>query len=188
MTTIGEELTRERLSAYGVVAITLVALLVGWGLKTSIETRTSLIERDNITAAIPDGWLVQDGTEDLIFTTRHPLSPRPRYSVSLVADGDRTLADVASDRNRSRDQILDSYAVLEETSIVRQDQEGYRVTFVYVASTTGGEPRIVKGVECSLVRQQYVLAISLESDAEDFDDALPGFERFLDSVSITEGG
>ena len=99
----------------------------------------------------------------------------------------RTLAGIASDRNRSRDQLLNSYAVLEETPIVREGQEGYKVAFVHVALGAEGEPRIVKGVEYLSVQQQYVLVISLETSADDYDDALPRLERFLDSVSITEG-
>ena len=182
-----KKLTREQLSSWGVVAITLLALLAGWGVKASIETRTRLIERDNVSAAIPDGWSVQDGIGDLIFTATDPLSPGLRYSVSLVPASARTLAGIASDRNRSRDQLLNSYAVLEETPIVREGQEGYKVAFVHVASGAEGEPRIVKGVEYLSVQQQYVLVISLETSADDYDDALPRLERFLDSVSITEG-
>ena len=64
MAAIDKKLTREQLSSWGVVAITLLALLAGWGVKASIETRTRLIERDNVSAAIPDGWSVQDGIGD----------------------------------------------------------------------------------------------------------------------------
>lgn len=178
---------REQLSTLGVVIVTSVALLVGWGVKTSLENRTRLITRDNVSAAVPDRWLVQDGIGDLILTTWDPLSPEVRYNISLVSDTDSTLAEIAAVRSNSRAQVLNSYSVTEETPIERGGQEGYKVTFVYVSLETGG-PTIVKGVEYYFTQQEHVLVISLESDADGFDTALAPFQRFLDSVSVTEGG
>jgi hypothetical protein len=187
MSAIERELTRERLSVLSVIGITLLALMIGWGCKTSLENRRQLIERSNVMAAVPDGWLVQDGVGDLIFTTRDPLMPGLRYSVSLVSAAERTLADVASARNRSRGQLLNNYQVIEETPTARKGEEGYKVTFVYIASKPGGEPSIVKGVDYFFKERQQVLVISLESHKENFDAALPQFEQFSDSVSVGEG-
>jgi hypothetical protein len=179
--------TREQLSTLGVVIVTSVALLLGWGVRTTLENRTRLITRDNVSAAVPDRWLVQDGTGDLILTTWDPLSPEVRYNISLVSATGSTLAEIAAVRGRSRVQLLNSFSVTEETPVERGGQEGYKVTFIYVSSDTGG-PTIVKGVEYYFTQQEHVLVISLESGADGFDAALAPFQRFLDSVSVTEGG
>jgi len=184
------KLTRpENRSVLGVVGLTVVALTVGWLLRSSILNATRRVEAGGVTAEVPVDWLVQEGVGDLAFTARSPTSPLPRFSTSRMAGGNVvSLQDVAADRSALRLRMLESFRVLEEVPDEIDGREAYRVSYGYVEAMGEGLPTVVEGLDYYVQSGADVLVITMEADAGAFADALPRFTRFRDSVSLAGEG
>lgn len=174
----------DGLSAMAVGAVTLLALLLGAAVRSSVENRSQTIELKGVTASVPANWIVQEGAGDLIFATWDPFVPNVRYAVFLLSESSSSeLTDILSRRNLALAQTLESFRVLEESPIIRRGREGYKVTFAYVDSSAPGLPLIFQGVDYYYLTDGRILVISLQANEKDYDEALLRFEPFLDSVS-----
>lgn len=174
----------EQRSALAVGMVTLLALLLGTVLRSSVQNRSQVIERKGITARVPTQWVVQDGVAELAFVSWDPFAPDVRYAVFLLTDsGDRTLIDISSERSLALGKTLESFRVLEETPILRRGREGYKVIFAFVSSSQPGLPIVVQGMDYYFPADGNTLVISLQADEQAFDEALVQFEPFLDSVT-----
>jgi hypothetical protein len=180
------QLTQERRSAALTILLLLVALLLGWGVKTAVQNATRPIEQSGFTAEIPAGWLVQEGAGDFVFLARNPLALDELYRVSLLPAASE-LDVVAENRNLARAQIDDTYRVITAEPIVFAGQDGYKVSFARVDLDSPGVPHVVEGLDYYFVRADDVMVLSLEAHSEHFAGALPGFQRFAQSVTYHSG-
>lgn len=176
----------ERWSALLTLGLLLVALFVGWQLQTAVEAASRTISQGNISAAVPKGWIVQNGAGDLVFTARNPQKPDQLYRVSQLAAG-ADLDTLAASRNHSRTQMDDSFRVLASEAVIVGGQEGYKVSFGRVNSSVPGIPAVIEGVDYYFRHGEQVLIISLESRLDSFSEALPRFHRFVQSVRYQAG-
>ncbi len=180
-------LSYERRSALLTVLLVLVALLLGWWVKTAVQNATRTIELDGYTAAIPDGWLVQEGAGDLIFIARNPQALDQLYRLShLPAATD--LAVVAENRNLGRARLDDTFRTLEASPVVFDGRDAYKVSFARADVASPGLPNVVEGIDYYFALDDQVMVLSLESNSATFADALPAFQNFVQSVSYNGGG
>jgi hypothetical protein len=183
------QLSHDQRSAIAVVLTTIVALILGVLVKTSVVGQLQQIKSKGVSARVPAGWLVEDGVGDLIFVSRDPFAPDVHYAVSLLSnDGNRPLADVAAERSTMIGKGLDGFRVLEETSVIRSGREGYKILYAFVSLDHPGLPLVVQGLDYYFITDGKVLVVSLKADVQVYEEAMPRFELFLDSVSYNPGG
>lgn len=209
MTTMTFEHTRRQASTLTTV-ITVVALLLGWGLKIYVEGQTRPVSVMGITAQVPAGWIVRENepvtgaassddpfqiehpdsatSPNLVFTVWNPLHPERHYSVSLYPGGEETtFPATAAIRTLNRGTTLKLYRVLEETPILVNGRDGYKVTFAYVDPGGAGEvPAVIQGVDYYFAQGKQTLVVTLEIDNGSPADHLADFLQFAETVQIGE--
>lgn len=180
------QFAHERRSAVLMIVLLFVSLLLGWQVKTAVQNATHTIEHSNFTAAVPDGWLVQDGSGDLVFVARNPQAFDQLYRVSRVpVAGDLNV--LAENRNLARTRQDDTYRVLDATAIVFAGRDAYKVSFARADVDSPGMPHVIEGIDYYFVSGDQVVILSLESQSETFAEALPYFQKFVQSVSYAGG-
>ncbi|GJM42528.1 MAG: hypothetical protein DHS20C20_28100 [Ardenticatenaceae bacterium] len=180
------QLGHERRSAALVTALLLVCLLLGWLVKTTIQNDTRSVEYGDFTAAVPAGWLVQEGAGDLIFIVRNPQAFDQLYRVTqLPAAADLEL--VAENRNLARTRLDSTFRVLESSPVVFAGQDAYKVSFARADVDSPGMPTIIEGIDYYFAQNDQVMVLSLESQDETFAEAVPNFQTFVQSVSYRAG-
>ncbi|MCB9136521.1 MAG: hypothetical protein H6636_13935 [Anaerolineales bacterium] len=205
MTAIFEQ-NRRQASTFTTV-ITVIALLLGWGLKTYVQGQTRAVTVHEVRAQVPAGWIVQENDPvtnipsddpfqmkhpepsqnlNLVFTAWNPLHAERHYSVSLYPGGEGTaLPDIASVRTLNRGTSLRLYRTLEGTPILVHGRDGYKVTFAYVdAGAPGQVPTVIQGVDYYFAEGEQTVVITLEVDNGAPTDSLPEFLNFVQSVEI----
>jgi hypothetical protein len=179
-------LAYERRSAMITILLLLIALLLGWWVKTAVQNTTRAIEFSGYTAAVPDGWLVQEGAGDLIFIVRNPQALDELFRFSqLPAAAD--LAVAAENRNLARARLDDTFRVLEASPVVFAGQDAYKVSFARADVDSPGLPNVIEGIDYYFTQDDQVMVLSLETNNETFADALPRFQKFVQSVTFTGG-
>jgi hypothetical protein len=190
MTTVAisqEQSSHERRSAILMGVLLLISLLLGWQVKTAVQSTTRAVDLGGFNAAIPYGWLLQEGAGDLVFVARNPQDLDQLYRLSQVAAAGGVEA-MAVDRNVIRTQLDETYRVLDASPIVFSGQDGYKVSFARADFDSPGMPRIIEGIDYYFVFGDQIAILSLESKTETFADAVPYFQNFVQSVSYQTGG
>lgn len=187
-TTNDKKLDLERNSNLLVILITILALLVGARVKSSFERQSRYVEFGGISADVPNGWLVQGGVGDLVFSARE-LSGDQKYFVRLISSSpDDDFERTASILNQARGLTLDFFRILEETPVAVNGREGYRVTYAYVnEGDTNTTPTVVKGIDYYFTQGENVIIISFTAPIDSFEEGLSSFYQFRDSVSGNSG-
>ncbi|MBK7894133.1 MAG: hypothetical protein WAS33_17740 [Candidatus Promineifilaceae bacterium] len=186
LTVLQERFAQERRSALLVVALVLLSLLLGWGVKTAVQNATRPIEIGSFTADVPDGWLVQEGAGDLLFVVRNPQALNELYRVSQLPIAP-DLAALAENRNLARTRLDDTYRVLAAEPIVFAGQDGYKVSFARVDLASPGLPHVIEGLDYYFPASEQVTVLSLEAQSDHFAEALPGFQSFVQSIRHSSG-
>ena len=182
-------------SQWLVIALTVIALLVGWGVRTSTEGATRAVSEGGIQAELPASWTVETpgaGTigespadPNLVMIGSDPLDPGTRYSVSLYPEGSAAdLSAVAAIRNLQRAQYLTAYRVLEQTPVTVDGRDGYRVSFAYVdASEADKTPVVFEGVDYYFPDGEHAIVATLET-RNGLEDALTAFQEFAAALHM----
>lgn len=176
----------ERRSALLVAALFILCLLAGWWVKTAVQNNTRPVEIGGFTANVPDGWLVQEGAGDLLFVARNPQALDELYRVSQLPIAP-DLAVLAENRNLARTRLDDTYRVLTAEPIVFAGQDGYKVSFARVDLASPGLPHVIEGLDYYFPDGEQVTVLSLEAQSDQFAEALPGFQSFVQSVDGISG-
>jgi hypothetical protein len=151
-----------------------------------VQNATRTIELGGYSAAVPDGWLVQEGAGDLVFIARNPQALDELYRLSqLPAAAD--LAVAAENRNLARARLDDTFRVLEASPVVFAGQDAYKVNFARADVDSPGLPNVIEGVDYYFAQADQVMVLSLEANSEAFADALPSFQKFVQSASYNVG-
>ncbi len=193
-----KQMQSSQSAAWLVFLVTLVALFIGWGVKTSTQNSTRPILQQNLTAQIPTGWIAQeagnggllaqdDADPTQVFATWDPMQPEQRYSVSLLPSAGISLPDVAAVRNLSRAQNLDTYRILDQTPVVLEGREGYKVSFAYVDADGMDIPTIVRGIDYYFLEAEQTIVVTLEAAEQAYAAQVDAFQTFALSVSFASG-
>ncbi len=179
--------TKERQSALLVILMALVALGLGWAVKTAVANQTRPFAQNGISAQVPAGWLVQEGAGELLLVARNPAAMSQRYRIQLLNEA-TDLSALANQRNENRTRLEPTFTILDETAIVADGRDGYKVSYAWISSQAGQIPAIIKGVDYYFPVENGAMVISLEAEEADFADAFSRFQRFRASVTYEAGG
>lgn len=180
------QLTSERQSAVLTIVLLLIALLLGWQVKTAVQNASRPIEQAGFTADVPAGWLVQPGAGDLAFVVRNPQALNHLYRVSQVPAAS-ALDVLAENRNLVRLRLDDTYRVLDASPVIFDGRDGYKISFARVDLNPNGLPQVIEGIDYYFATEDRVMILSLEARSETFATALPAFQRFMQSVTYQSG-
>ena len=182
----------DRYAEVSVILVTVLALALGWALKTAVEARSVPFEAAGISARVPDGWLRSTGGEggELVrvtdpasvgFGTTYVLSTQP------IAEG-ATEAQVVSLLTLNRGQSLTAYRVLDQQAVTINGRAGHMLTFVYVESdpdlTREEVPHVVRGVEFIFLAGDRAVLVAYHADEPVYEADFARFRRFLNSVTF----
>jgi hypothetical protein len=181
----------DRFSELAVILLTVVALALGWWLKSSVENRSLAFSNDGITARTPIGWLVEKpgGLEVLQTTDRTASGFGTTYLIQKqAAQAQAKPADVASLLTLDRGNTLTGYRVLDQRDVLVQGRSAVEIEYVYVESaanlTHAVIPAVVHGLDYVFVENGKAVIITYRADQSRYDTDLARFNRFLVSVQF----
>lgn len=186
MATLSTKQKQERLSAALVMIVFLTALGLGWVLKNGAANQTRPFGDETVSAQIPAGWLTHNGTGDLVLVARNSRALNELYRVNIFQNTTDLIA-AAQDQNSERTSLDDSYRVLEQTPIVVNGRDGYKVSYAFVDAPEDDMPAVIEGVDYYFIEGSDILVISYEAETAVFAEGVEQFRDFRDSVALTGG-
>lgn len=173
-----------------VIVITVIALLLGWFYKSSIENASLPFESQGITAQTPKGWLQSSSNDELLRTIDiNSTGFGATYVIHTVAiTSEATASDVATTVALNHAQNLLGFRVLNQRAVKVYGRDAYEISYVFVESnpdvTHNDIPSIVRGVDYVFLSGQRAVVVSFQADENNFDLDFGRFERFLQSLSF----
>jgi len=181
----------SRFTGLSVVLLTLLALGLGWLLKSSVENRSLAFTNGNITARIPAGWLTLNpaGNEVLHITDRTTSSFGTTYLIQEEAvPAGAQPAQVAGLLTLERGNSLTAYRVLSQQEVQVQGRQAIEIEYVYVESAANLNnaviPAVVHGQDYVFVNGSQAVIVSYRADRSVYEIDLGRFYRFLVSVKF----
>jgi hypothetical protein len=179
----------DRYAELSVILVTVLALALGWALKSAVEARAVPFEAGGLSAQVPAGWLRTTGGETEVLRVTDPASTGFGTTYTLatqpVAAG-TTEAQVASLVTLARGQALTAYRVLSQQPVTVNGRSAYMLTFVYVEAdpnlTHEELPHVVRGVELVFINGEQAVLVGYHADEDAYEADYGRFRRFLDSV------
>ena len=155
---------RDRWMSWIVVGVFLVALILGWGVKTAAEGQSKSFAAEGISGKYPEGWTLAEVEEPVLFQAEELWAQPYRSTLTLQR---RPLPGGMSDPLRVVQQSLvlergrgwTAYRVLEtETEVSFEGRTGLmRVSFAYVETNPNPfletVPVVVEGEDYFFVSQ-----------------------------------
>jgi hypothetical protein len=179
----------KRFAELAVVLLTVVALLAGWLLKTSVENRSQAFSSGNITAQIPAGWLqlAPRDNQVLHITDRTSQGFGMTYMIQEEAvPVDSQPGQIAGLWTMNSGSNLTAYRVLDQQEVLVQGQKATEIDYVYVESGANliraVIPVVVKGQDFIFVSGSQAVIVTYRAELSAFDAGLGRFYRFLVSV------
>jgi hypothetical protein len=181
----------DRFAELTVVGVVLIALLLGWALKSSVESRALPFTAGGISAQAPAGWLRAVSQRGEILRVSNPASsgfPTTYLIETEPVAAEATPAQAASLLTLQRGQQLTAYRVLEQAPVTVNGKEAYRVTYAYVEAdpdlTRADLPSVVRGVDFVFVSGGRAIVVSFRAETSTYDADYERFPPFLASVQF----
>ncbi len=179
-------------SVWIVCAITILALLIGSGLKSIVENQTRPLERSGVTAQVPAGWIIEKGIEgeQTLFIARDPFGGSLRYTASLVPTAtDMKPSDLAFTFNLQRGQEVTLFRTLDQNQEKLNGKDVLRVHYAFVdPQNQTSLPLVIEGVEYIFMSYPNALIVAMEDETSQFQSALPSFKAFVSRMQVAAGG
>ncbi len=186
-----------------VIGVLIIALLLGWWLMVSVESRTSVYSDPTIRFAYPAGWVAgQDADGNPLL--RDPQSASQLFNSRIVIihsepagrglPGSSPLAEAATAWTLGRSASLDTFRNLStEDGYSVAGQPAIRVDYAYVADPAAslgrpGLPIVIRGSDLLILTGDTMTVLAGQTRSGDW----AGFEsQFLEIVAgatLTQGG
>lgn len=174
----------------------LIALALGWLYKGSVEGR-SLVFRapdGSFTLSYPAAWASEGPTgENVLLEAFHLHSdssfhPFLRVERRNLAE-EQTLIEAAAALSLNRSRNLTGYRQLESQDTSLGGQSAIRIEYGYIADLPAGTgqavlPVVVHAADWLVAHNEGLLVLTLASDALEWEEMQPIFDRILNSVRL----
>jgi hypothetical protein len=180
----------DRYAEATVIFITIIALIVGWFYKSSVENSSIPFNVDGITAQAPKGWLQSEPSGDELLRTTDRTSSG--FSTTYVLRkiplaADTTPSQVSNILTLGYGQDLMAFRVLDQREVTTFNKNAYELSYVFVESnpnlTHKNIPSVVRGTDYIFVNGSYAVVVSFWADDKNYDRDLNRFHLFLKSIS-----
>jgi hypothetical protein len=182
---------RDYYAEVTVIAVTLLALLLGWALKSSVEARSRPFEAAGISAQVPADWYRTTATRGEVLRATNQASPGfgTTYVIETVPVGAGTPpAQVVSLLTLQRAQDLTAYRVLDQQQVTINGREAHMLTFVYVEANPdvmrSELPQVVRGVEFVFLNGERAVVVAYHAGVDVYEAEYGRFRQFLNSVTF----
>ncbi len=179
----------DRYAEIAVLALTIIALFIGWMYKSSVENRSVPFTSGSVSAALPAGWLQSEGKDgDLVRVTDMTSSGfATTYKVRYAeVSKDVTYDQFASADIRSLGQNLTAFRVLSQQQVTVNGKEAFEVKYAFVESNPNAArqelPVVVRGLEYVFIKDGKAVTVTYWASQSEYESDLNLFTRFLTSV------
>jgi hypothetical protein len=176
---------------WSVIAVTVVALLVGWLIKNSVESRSVPFEASGISAQTPQGWLKARAQGNEILHVTNPFSSGfgSTYILqNIPVASDATVGQAASMLTLQRGQALTAFRVLDQKPVTVFGRAAYEISYVFVESnpdlTHNEIPNVVRGLDYIFMNGDHAVTATFWADEKSFDSDLGRFHQFLNTLKF----
>ncbi|HCR71699.1 MAG TPA: hypothetical protein DIW23_09660 [Anaerolineae bacterium] len=181
----------DRYAEIAVIVVTMIALVIGWFYKTSIENASLPFSAEGVTAEAPKGWLHTEPNGNELFRAIDINSTGfgTTYSISkLTIAEDVPALEVASIVALNHAQDLLAFRVLNQQEVQVYGRTAYELEYVFVESnpdlTHSELPKVVRGIDYIFVENGQAFVVSYQADENNYDADLNGFLLFLRSINF----
>jgi hypothetical protein len=179
-----------------VVALVIVALLLGWAFKGWVQGQTVTFTSDDgvVSLSYPDRWLEQVDKETLVTASdvRAEGAFKPFFSLRMrEMDPGRPLTenDLLVALSLDRAEMLTAYRVLSVDQGTVGGLEASRVEYAYVAEPAGSiqasVPVVVRAIDWVIIRESKAYILTFAAMADQFADEEGAFNSILASVDFS---
>lgn len=182
----------DRFAEISVILITLIALMLGWFYKSSVENAAVAFEAEGIRADVPKGWLQAGATSDEILRTvdRNASGFGATYVIRQIAiTSEATSSEVASAVTLDHAQKLVAFRMLDQQEVTDANgRNAYMISYVFVESNSDVTheeiPSVVRGSDFIYLNGDRAIVVSFQADQNNYDLDLGRFYRFLQSLNF----
>lgn len=181
----------DRYAEISVIVVTVIALALGWWLKSSVVNRSLPFIESGISAQTPAGWLLSKaaGQEILHVTDRTAKGFGTTYLIQqMPAAADADLGQVAGLLTLQRGNDLTAYRVLKQQDVTISGRKAVEIEYVYVESaanvTHAVIPAVVHGLDYVFIQGDKAVVVGYRADQSAYETDLGRFLRFLLSVKF----
>ncbi|MBL8091238.1 MAG: hypothetical protein KF758_04300 [Anaerolineales bacterium] len=181
----------DRYAEITVLTVTIIALVIGWFYKASIENASLPFSADGISAEAPKGWIQFQTSGDELFRAVDINSTgfSTTYTISKIIIADDVPAlEVSSLVALNHAQNLLAFRVLSQQEVQVYGRTAYELDYVYVESnpdlTHSEMPKIVRGTDYIFVSNGEAVIVSYQVDEKNYDVDLSRFLLFLRSIKF----
>lgn len=187
---------RDRWVDVVVTGVFVVALALGWGLKTSAEARSVSFEGDGVTAQYPSGWVRADVEAPAVLQVEDRLATPFRTTITVqrrpLPPGDvDALATVHSTMVLERGPQWTAFRVLNtrEEAVVG-GRSGMQATYAYVESNPNPFletlPVVIEGKDFLFEVGDQAYVVTLTAAEVNFDRLGSTLEKFVQTLQVQE--
>jgi len=179
---------RDRFAEWLVIALVLVALLVGWGIKSGAESLAVEIRVQDFQARYGYNWIRKEAKASDLLEIADPGSGGRIPTTITVKELEETGSnvEVAQLLNQVRLGEKELYRSIQGATIDWRGRQAYRNDFAYVYVTPDllrpTVPVVLHGTDHIFPHGSRTYVITMVADESVYDEAMVEFERFLDSV------
>jgi hypothetical protein len=181
----------DRYSDWAVIVATLVAVLLGWLLMSSVQSRSIPFDTGGVMGQVPKGWRTDQADSGVVLkaTEMGGSGFGTTYKVEVIPVGSEvSAADVASLYSVNRAQDLMAVRVLDQQDVLVNGQDAYKVTYAYVDAssdlTRAEVPVVVRGVDYFFVAGDHAVVATYNANEDNYETDFGRFRRFLESLNF----
>jgi hypothetical protein len=187
---------RDRWADWLVVGVVVIALLLGWTVKSWAEGSTESFTdaETGLSLSYPEGWLAGSG-EDYLFQARDPQSGLFKTTYRVTADRldparPMSLVDAVNMTSVSRARNLTAFRLLDIETVGEDEQLPSAIwsRYVYVEEKPDpfreSLPVVVLGLDYTAVKGEYLYTVTLWASEANFGQAEKDFKAFLQDAGF----
>jgi hypothetical protein len=179
----------DRFAEAAVILVTLVALVLGWVLMTSVVNRSVPLTGGDVSARVPAGWLTLKpaGDEVLHVTDRTTSGFGTTYIIQEEAvPADFGTGEFVSLLTLNRGSSLTAYRVLDQQPVQVGGRDAVQIRYVESDPNVAHAdiPAVVFGLDYVFVSDGRAVVVSYHADQSAYESDLSRFYRFLASVNF----
>jgi hypothetical protein len=181
----------DRYSDWAVIVVTLVAVILGWLLMSSVQTRAVPFEAGGVKGQMPAGWMTDQADKGVVLHTTElgGAGFGTSYQLEVVpVSGETSPSAVASFYSVNRAQNLNTVRVLDQQDVSINGHNGYKVTYAFVDAnsdlTRVNVPVVVRGVDYFFVAGDHAVVVTYQASEDNYEADFGRFRRFLESLNF----
>jgi HAMP domain-containing protein len=181
-----------------VIATLVIALLIGWGIKTGVEGRTRTLTAlgGALSLRYPATWVAGQATDETTLLTvsdpRSSAALNPTFSVlALPMPKGQRLLDVATNWALSQSRVLREFQDLGTEQTFLSGHLAVRLNYAYIADPPEGSgpatlPIVARATATFVAYGDQLLIFNAVSDASQYDEYGPRLAKIAASVWLAK--